>query len=219
MLAWLSTALSPRVSSSQRACLDTDPQGFYFVLGAAGGSGGRGGRGGHGGGRQKHPRDLEEDGEDECSQLPHQSVQPTASTAGGAGSAVKGAAAGRGGRGGGGNSQQLRIPSGFSVLQRNGRTAQVTTCELNALNARLRDASNDCLVLTEQVGGREEGVTHYLPHTARTAAFRLHSAEAISGTSHVPACLPACLPPPCPGAGGPVPEDRGCLHAAAASPG
>lgn len=133
-------------------------QGFYFVLGAASGGGtGRGGRGGRGGGRQKHPREFEEDGEEEYSQLPQQSAQPTASTAGGAASSAWGTAAGRGGRGGtagrGGGSQQLRIPPGFSVLQHNGRTAHVTTCELNALNARLRDASNDCLVLTEQVGG------------------------------------------------------------------
>lgn len=36
------------------------------------------------------------------------------------------------------------------MLQSTSRSVQCTTNELNALNARLRDASNDCIVLTEQ---------------------------------------------------------------------
>lgn len=47
------------------------------------------------------------------------------------------------------------------TLEKRGRNAVAcTTPELNALNARLRDAANDCLVLTEQV--RLRLVTHYM---------------------------------------------------------
>ena len=41
-------------------------------------------------------------------------------------------------------------PPGFAVLHDTPRAFHLTTRELTALNARLRDASNDCLVLTEQ---------------------------------------------------------------------
>jgi DNA mismatch repair protein MSH4 len=50
----------------------------------------------------------------------------------------------------GGISSTSRLPSTFSVLGSNGRVVQCTTDELNALNARLRDATNDCLCLTEE---------------------------------------------------------------------
>lgn len=121
----------------------TAKKGFYFILSAGGeGVGAAGGRGGRGGrGRQRKPWELEQGGdggEEEDSE--------TQSTAAGTGKH-----GGRGGRGRQQQQQHVRVPAGFSVLLHSGRSAQVTTAELNALNQRLRDASNDCVVLTEQV--------------------------------------------------------------------
>ncbi|KAL4430860.1 hypothetical protein ABPG75_006116 [Micractinium tetrahymenae] len=121
----------------------TAKKGFFFQLGSAAGGGGRGGRGGRGSSRQKHPRELVEEEE---------SAEQEAD-----GHSMLAQGGGRGGGRGGQQQQQqaaVRVPPGFSVLQRTGRAVQVTTAELNALNARLRDASNDCMVLTEQVGGQ-----------------------------------------------------------------
>lgn len=200
----LASRLQQQHGLPQMRCSYTNKKGFYFVLGGAGAGGGRGGRGGRGGGRQKHPRDLEEEGDAEYSQLPQQSVQPSASTAGGAAASAWGAAAGRGGRGGGSSQQQqLRIPPGFSVLQHNGRTAHVTTCELNALNARLRDASNDCLVLTEQVGQQTSCVGHGMLGS-RWAEKSRRSTPVVLGTAWcetrvlaAAAALSMCLPASC----------------------
>lgn len=44
------------------------------------------------------------------------------------------------------------LPRGFVALEARGaRELACTTHELNALNARLKDAANDCMLLTEQV--------------------------------------------------------------------
>ena len=101
-------------------------KGFYLLLGG----GGRGGR-------PKHPCELEEEPEES-------GPAPTASVA------TQREQQQQGGRGRGGGGGGVRVPPGFIVLQHSGRTAQVTTPELNALNARLRDAAADCLTLTEQ---------------------------------------------------------------------
>jgi len=45
---------------------------------------------------------------------------------------------------------RLRLPSSLTVLNTSARGAQCTTDELNALNARLQDAGDDCLRLTEE---------------------------------------------------------------------
>ena len=140
----------------------TAKRGFYFILGAEGGSGGRGGGRGGGRQRQKHPRDMEEDEEGSESQLQMQE-QP------GGGGASNMAAGGRGRGCGRGGSGAVKVPAGFAVLQHCGRTAQVTTNELNALNSRLRDASNDCMVLTEQVRAFRR-TCHYLQRCAGAAA-------------------------------------------------
>lgn len=119
-------------------------KGFFFVLGGGGGGGG--------GGRRKHPRDMEEQEEQEEQDGASQLLQPEAQPATSAWASGPAARSGRGPqqqRGGG----QPRVPWGFTVLQRSGHTVQVVTGELNVLNARLRDASNDCMVLTEQVSG------------------------------------------------------------------
>jgi hypothetical protein len=137
----------------------TAKRGFYFILGAAGGCGG-----GRGGGRQKqkHPRDMEEDEEGSESQLQMQEHP-------GGGGASNMAAGGRGRGCGCGGSGAVKVPAGFAVLQHCGRTAQVTTNELNALNSRLRDARNDCMVLIEQVRAfRQTG--HSLQRCAGAAA-------------------------------------------------
>ena len=43
------------------------------------------------------------------------------------------------------------LPAAFLPLQAKGRSeAHCTSHELNALNARLKDATSDCMVLTEQ---------------------------------------------------------------------
>jgi len=65
----------------------------------------------------------------------------------------------------GGISSTSRVPSTFSILSSNGRVVQCTTDELNALNARLRDATNDCLCLTEEAldGVSADIVTEHLP--------------------------------------------------------
>jgi DNA mismatch repair protein MSH4 len=70
-----------------------------------------------------------------------------------------------GGVGGGAAVRGPRVPPGFSILHTNGRIVQCTTQELNALNARIRDAGNDCLVLTEQVleGVSGDIVREHLP--------------------------------------------------------
>ncbi len=45
------------------------------------------------------------------------------------------------------------LPPGFVALEaKGGSSVTCTTHELNALNSRLRDASNDCMLLTGQVG-------------------------------------------------------------------
>ena len=116
--------------------------GFYFSLHAPRPGGGRGGREGRGGWQ---------DGGDGAEDV--EGPWPAASAQAGAAAEPSqqqpqqapeaGAASGGGGR--------PRVPPGFSVLAGGGRSVQLTTHELNALNARLRDASNDCLVLTEQV--------------------------------------------------------------------
>lgn len=107
-------------------------RGFYFSLGPPGG-GRKNGRGHGGSDVRKHPRHLENGRDEEPSEL-----QPAAT------------ARDQGGGGSQGGRSQPRVPPGFLVLQHTGRAAHVTTSELNALNARLRDASNDCIVLTEQ---------------------------------------------------------------------
>lgn len=116
----------------------TAKKGFFFQLGSsAGGGRGRGGRGGRGGSRQRHPLQLLEEEEESVEmEAEEQSMLEQDS------------------RRGGQHQQQgaLRVPPGFSVLQRSGRAVHITTPELNALNVRLRDTSNDCMVLTEQVG-------------------------------------------------------------------
>ena len=44
------------------------------------------------------------------------------------------------------------LPRGFVALEARGtRELACTTHELNALNTRLKDAANDCMLLTEQV--------------------------------------------------------------------
>jgi len=49
------------------------------------------------------------------------------------------------------------LPRGFVVLEFRGTVSvSCTTHELNALNSRLKDASNDCLLLTEQVFTRDQ---------------------------------------------------------------
>ena len=65
--------------------------------------------------------------------------------------------------------QQLQLPSVFCLLQRNAHTVQCTTDELNALNARLRDAANDCLCLTEEAleGASGDIISDYLPSLHR----------------------------------------------------
>ncbi len=121
----------------------TAKRGFFFQLGSsAGGGRGRGscgGQAGRGDGRRNHPRDLLEEEEE--------SAETEAEGHSGPGQD------GGCGHGMGGPQQQQTgaVPPGFSVLQRTRRAVQVTNPELNALNVRLRDASNDCLVLTEQV--------------------------------------------------------------------
>lgn len=57
-------------------------------------------------------------------------------------------------RGEGAQQQQtsLELPRAFIILEKRGRgSVTCTTHELNALNIRLKDAANDCMVLTEQV--------------------------------------------------------------------
>ena len=45
------------------------------------------------------------------------------------------------------------LPASWLPLEGKARgSVSATTHELNALNSRLKDASNDCLLLTEQVG-------------------------------------------------------------------
>lgn len=47
------------------------------------------------------------------------------------------------------------LPRKFIQLDggtRNRSTVACTTAELNALNARLKDATNDCMIITQQVG-------------------------------------------------------------------
>lgn len=115
-------------------------RGFYLVIGAAGG---------RGGGRQKHPRDLE-DCEDEAAAPAPAPSQHTYQPGGGGRGGGRGQ---QGGRIGGGGA--VRVPPGFAVLQRSGSSVQATTPELNALNARLRDAAADCLSLTEQARAQQ----------------------------------------------------------------
>ena len=44
------------------------------------------------------------------------------------------------------------LPRGFIQLEaKNRHNVDCTSHELNALNSRLKDATNDCMVLTEQV--------------------------------------------------------------------
>lgn len=130
----------------------TAQKGFHFLLGAAGsGRWGKGGRGGH---RQKQPRDLEE--EEEEGNEDGEWGTGCGSEQQGTGTAQQQGRAAGGGRGQQQEQGPVRVPPGFVVLQRSGRSVQVTTNELNALNSRLRDAHNDCLVLTEQVGGCRE---------------------------------------------------------------
>ncbi len=104
----------------------------------------------------------------------HLTLPAAAVTAAAAGSlenfaSAAGAAGGAGGRGrgrgrggypapsglvqGSGPPPQLRLPPGLLLVERRARGALLLTShELNALNARLRDAANDCLLLTRQVG-------------------------------------------------------------------
>lgn len=119
-----------------RVCY-TGKRGFYLHVGGNGGGGRRG----------KHPREMMEEEQEGGSREEdgHTEAAPQASTQQGGG--------GGWGRGGGGGA---RLPPGFSVLQQTARGMQASTAELGALNSRLRDSSNDCLVLTEQVGGRRE---------------------------------------------------------------
>ncbi|KAG2441521.1 hypothetical protein HXX76_003143 [Chlamydomonas incerta] len=81
---------------------------------------------------------------------------------GGGGTDAGAAAAGPGGGGPGGgrrpqaphqqHHQQQPLPPELLVLERRGRgTLVLTTHELNALNSRLREAMNDCLLLTRQL--------------------------------------------------------------------
>ena len=47
------------------------------------------------------------------------------------------------------------LPRGFIQLEaKNRHNVDCTSHELNALNSRLKDATNDCMVLTEQVACR-----------------------------------------------------------------
>jgi hypothetical protein len=64
---------------------------------------------------------------------------------GGGGGGDEDAGGGGGGRGG----PPPRLPPEFSLLSAGGRAPQCTCDALNALNARLRDAGDDCLRLTE----------------------------------------------------------------------
>lgn len=94
-------------------------KGFYLLLGGGGGGGG-GGRSG-GGGRRKHPRDLEDSYQEEEEEAERGELQQTAIAGG------QGRGAGRGQR----QQQQqpgsgsVRVPPGFSVLQRSAKTVQV----------------------------------------------------------------------------------------------
>lgn len=49
--------------------------------------------------------------------------------------------------------QNSALPRSFIQLDaKNRHNVDCTSHELNALNSRLKDATNDCMVLTEQVG-------------------------------------------------------------------
>ncbi|PSC68890.1 DNA mismatch repair MSH4 [Micractinium conductrix] len=128
-----------------RVCY-TGKRGFYLHVGGNGGGGRRG----------KHPREMMEEEQEGGSREEdgHTEAAPQASTQQGGG--------GGWGRGGGGGA---RLPPEFSVLQQTARGMQASTAELGALNSRLRDSSNDCLVLTEQVleGLATRIVATYLP--------------------------------------------------------
>ncbi|GAB4817899.1 hypothetical protein N2152v2_004945 [Parachlorella kessleri] len=83
----------------------------------------------------------------------------------------------------------LRVPPGFTILQRSARSVQCTTNELNALNTRLRDASNDCIILTEQVldGLADRIVESYLPVLHRLLDS-LALLDLLQSLAHVAAC-------------------------------
>ncbi len=61
------------------------------------------------------------------------------------------------------------LPSKFIQLEGSARsrtTVACTTAELNALNARLRDATNDCMIITEQVTRQHAPLIDRLHKTA-----------------------------------------------------
>lgn len=131
----------------------TAKRGFYFEIHIT--SSGGGGRGGNGGGNNgvEHSSIINE-GEE-------------SSRDGKGGGFQGGRKRGRGApdAGNGGISSVSRLPSTFSILSSNGRVVQCTTDELNALNARLRDATNDCLCLTEEAldGVSSDIIAEHLP--------------------------------------------------------
>lgn len=107
--------------------------------------------------RARARRGEEEEQEDQQMLQEEEQEEEVACSSGGGGDGGMQGLAPRALAGGGGGSALrrppgLKVPLEFSVLSSTDRAVHATTNELNAINARLRDAGNDCLILTEQVG-------------------------------------------------------------------
>ncbi|KIZ06394.1 DNA mismatch repair protein MSH4 [Monoraphidium neglectum] len=80
---------------------------------------------------------------------------------------------------------QPQLPRGFLVLEQRGRgQVLATTHELNALNARLRDAAADAIMLTQQASGRK-------PYCSQTQALKVLDGLVSKALAQMPLLLQA----------------------------